>query len=121
MPHGAYYQPTIIDGVTQESRLIQEEIFGPVLTVQSFSDDDEALELVNGTKYGLSCSVWSRDAARLERLTRGVRMGLVWQNSWFLRNLHTAFGGMKSSGLGREGGRHSLDFYAEYKTVSTPI
>lgn len=116
---GAYISPTVIDEVSQESRLIQEEIFGPVLTVQTFQDDHQALEFLNGTKYGLSCSIWSEDDQQLSYLSRNARMGLVWQNSWFLRNLNTPFGGMKKSGVGREGGTHSLDFFSEQKTISS--
>jgi aminomuconate-semialdehyde/2-hydroxymuconate-6-semialdehyde dehydrogenase len=115
---GAYYAPTIITGVHQRSRLIQEEIFGPVLTVQTFDDPDEAMELVNGTRYGLSCSIYTRDDAKAAAASKAARTGLVWLNSWFLRDLHTAFGGMKQSGVGREGGQWSLDFFSELKTVS---
>jgi aminomuconate-semialdehyde/2-hydroxymuconate-6-semialdehyde dehydrogenase len=120
LTRGAFYEPTVIAGVAQSSRLVQEEIFGPVLTVQTFDEDDEALELLNGTPYGLSCSIWSRDLQRAERAAARARFGLVWLNSWFLRDLHTAFGGMKRSGIGREGGTWSLDFYSELKTVSSP-
>src|SRR5690606_23979055 len=121
VPHGfeagAYYAPTIITGVAQTSRLIQEEIFGPVLTVQTFDDDapEEAMELVNGTRYGLSCSIYTGDAAKANAAASLARTGLVWINSWFLRDLHTAFGGMKQSGVGREGGQWSLDFFSELK------
>jgi len=115
---GAYFEPTVVTGVTQSSRLIQEEVFGPLLTVQIFDDEIEALELVNGTQYGLSCSVFTRDIDRAQRFARGARMGLVWINTWFSRDLHTAFGGMKRSGIGREGGQYSLDFFSELKTVS---
>lgn len=117
---GAFVNPTVISDVKQDSRLIQEEVFGPVLTVQTFESADEALTLLNGTKYGLSCSVWTSDMKIMSKVSREARMGLVWQNSWFLRNLHTAFGGMKSSGVGREGGEYSLDFFSELKTITTP-
>ncbi len=120
LPQGAYFEPTLIGGVKQSSRLIQEEVFGPVLTVQSFHTTSEALDLLNGTPYGLSCSIWSSDPQTLDVMSRGSRMGMVWLNSWFLRELHTAFGGMKRSGIGREGGQYSLDFFSEFKTVSTP-
>ncbi len=115
---GAYFEPTVITGVPQDSRLIQEEIFGPVLTVQTFQGEDEALSLLNGTPYGLSCSVFTRDLPRAQRMARGARMGLVWVNTWFMRDLHTAFGGMKRSGVGREGGQLSLDFFSEMKTIT---
>ena len=118
---GAYYEPTVIAGVAQNAPLIQEEIFGPVLTVQTFEDEEEAVSMVNNTPYGLSCSIWSRDSDRTSRVAAQVRTGLVWLNSWFLRDLHTAFGGMKRSGIGREGGVWSLDFYSELKTISAPV
>ncbi len=117
---GAFYEPTVISGVAQDSRLIQEEIFGPVLTIQTFDGLDEAMALVNGTPYGLSCSVWSRDLQLARQAAQRARMGLVWINSWFLRDLHTAFGGMKRSGIGREGGQYSLDFFSELKTTVMP-
>lgn len=120
LAQGAFFEPTVIIGVPQDSRLIQEEIFGPVLTVQTFESYDEAMALLNGTKYGLSCSVWTGNAKTAERAALDADTGLVWLNSWFLRNLHTAFGGMKRSGIGREGGRYSLEFYSELKTVSQP-
>jgi aminomuconate-semialdehyde/2-hydroxymuconate-6-semialdehyde dehydrogenase len=120
LPDGAYFEPTVITGVPQESRLIQEEIFGPVLTIQTFETYDEAIALLNGTQYGLSCSVWTGSDATAERAAADADTGLVWLNSWFLRNLHTAFGGMKRSGIGREGGRYSLEFYSELKSISRP-
>lgn len=116
---GAYYQPTLLLGVDQKARIIQEEVFGPVATIQVFDGFDEALGWLNGTKYGLSCSVFTENMAKAQRFSRRARMGLVWINDWFLRDLHTAFGGMKHSGLGREGGEYSLDFYSEIKTISS--
>ena len=116
--NGAWLEPTLITNVPQDSRLIQEEIFGPVLTVQTFKTFDEAVAMVNGTKYGLSCSVWTKDIDKANHAANKIRTGLVWINSWFIRNLHTAFGGMKHSGVGREGGQYSLDFFSEMKTVS---
>jgi len=115
---GAWLEPTLITNVPQDSRLIQEEIFGPVLTVQTFKSFDEAIAMVNGTKYGLSCSVWTKDIDKANHAANKIRTGLVWINSWFIRNLHTAFGGMKHSGVGREGGQYSLDFFSEMKTIS---
>ncbi|MCX6118161.1 MAG: aldehyde dehydrogenase [Proteobacteria bacterium] len=114
----AYFEPTLIKVDSQASRLIQEEVFGPVLTVQTFNSLDQAIELVNGTKYGLSASVWTKDINKAQFVSGKLRMGLVWINSWFIRNLHTAFGGMKHSGVGREGGQYSLDFFSEMKTIS---
>lgn len=115
---GAFYLPTLITDVPQNSKLIQEEIFGPVLTLQTFQTVDEALNLVNGTAYGLSCSIWTKNMDTMSAMARGVRTGMVWGNTWFSRDLHAAFGGMKQSGLGREGGRYSLDFFSELKTTS---
>ncbi|MBP9708932.1 MAG: aldehyde dehydrogenase [Oligoflexales bacterium] len=117
---GAYIAPTVIDGVKQNSALIQEEIFGPVLTLQTFESEEEAIALLNGTPYGLSCSIWTQNHQRAQKLSAAARMGMVWINDWFVRDLHTAFGGMKRSGLGREGGNFSLDFFSEYKTITSP-
>jgi aminomuconate-semialdehyde/2-hydroxymuconate-6-semialdehyde dehydrogenase len=119
-PSGAYFAPTLITGVAQDSRLIQEEIFGPVLTVQTFDDLGEAMAMLNGTPYGLSCSIFTSDVQLAQQAARMAKMGLVWINDWFLRDLHTAFGGMKRSGVGREGGQYSLDFFSEFKTVTFP-
>ncbi|MEY4631838.1 MAG: hypothetical protein RIQ81_1958, partial [Pseudomonadota bacterium] len=118
LANGAFFEPTVIAGVKQDSRLIQEEIFGPVLTVQTFKTLEEAIQMTNGVPYGLSCSVFTRDGGRAQQFARRVRMGMVWINGWFIRDLHTAFGGMKRSGIGREGGRYSLDFFSEHKTVT---
>ena len=120
LSEGAYFEPTIINNVPQDSRLIQEEIFGPVMTVQTFEEFDEAMSYLNDTKYGLSCSIWSENKSTLDRATRNARTGMVWHNSWMLRNLNAAFGGMKLSGIGREGGEYSLDFYSELKTIGSP-
>lgn len=120
LPKGFFYEPTLITGVSQNSRLVQEEIFGPVLTVQTFDSEEEGMAMLNGTPYGLSCSVWSSDLARARRLAKSARMGMVWINSWYTRNLNTAFGGMKRSGIGREGGHYSLDFFSELKTIGMP-
>lgn len=113
---GAYFEPTVLTHVSQDSRLIQEEIFGPVLTIQTFEDFEEAMALLNGTKYGLSCSVWSEDPKTLQLATENARTGMVWQNCWNVRNLNSAFGGMKQSGVGREGGEYSIEFFSELKT-----
>ncbi len=117
---GAYFEPTIILGVPQSSKLIQEEIFGPVLTVQTFSTYEEAMSMLNGTPYGLSCSIWTQNSDLADKAAGDADTGLVWINSWFLRNLNTAFGGTKRSGIGREGGRYSLEFFSELKCISRP-
>lgn len=115
---GAYYEPTVIAGLKPDSVLIQEEIFGPVLTVQAFDDAEEALAMANGTPYGLSCSIWTQNIHTAQWAARQLKMGLVWVNCWFVRDLHTAFGGTKRSGVGREGGAWSLEFFSEPKTVT---
>ncbi len=120
MASGAYFAPTFIEVEDQQSRLIQEEIFGPVLTMQICDSDQEAMAYLNGTRYGLSCAIWSRDLDRAQKLASQARMGLVWINTWFSREFHTPFGGMKESGIGREGGQYSLDFFSDFKTVSVP-
>ncbi len=116
----AYFMPTLIHNVKQDSRIVQNEVFGPVLTIQTFKTLAEAVAMVNGTAYGLSCSVWSQDPQTLEKFSRGVRSGIIWQNTWFTRNLAAPFGGTKASGLGREGGTYSFDFYGQWKTVISP-
>ncbi len=114
---GAYFEPTVLAHVSQSSPLIQDEIFGPVVTIQTFEDFDEAMTLLNDTRYGLSCSVWSEDPMTLQRAAESARTGMVWQNCWNVRNLNSAFGGMKQSGVGREGGEYSIEFFSELKTI----
>jgi aminomuconate-semialdehyde/2-hydroxymuconate-6-semialdehyde dehydrogenase len=116
--NGNYFEPTLISGVAQDSKLIQEEIFGPVLTMQTFTTKEQAAELLNGTKYGLSCSVFTTSPATQEFMAAEADFGIVWMNCWFVRHLGTPFGGTKQSGIGREGGEHSLDFFSEWKTVT---
>jgi len=115
---GAFYEPTILTGVRADSRVQKEEIFGPVVTVTPFGDEAEAVMLANDVEYGLSASVWTRDAARAHRVAEALDVGTVWVNAWLMRDLRVPFGGAKASGLGREGGRHSLEFYTETKTVA---
>ena len=114
---GWYIQPTVWTGLRQDARCMQEEVFGPVCNILPFDDDDEALRLANDSRYGLACAMWTGNLTRAHRLAGLLEVGLVWLNTWFLRDLRTPFGGAKLSGLGREGGRHSLDFYSELKTV----
>jgi len=120
LDRGFFLEPTVIEGLSDSSPLTCEEIFGPVASLYSFSEDDEVVNRVNATPYGLSCSVWTRDDGRAQRVSEALRMGLVWVNAWFLRDLRVPFGGQKRSGLGREGGTHSLDFFSEWKSVSWP-
>lgn len=115
---GFFYEPTIIDGLSSTCRTAQEEIFGPVVTLHSFDSEEDAIEQANNVEYGLSASCWTKDQRRAQRLGEKIDAGTVWINTWLLRDLRVPFGGMKKSGLGREGGRHSLEFFSEYKTVS---
>lgn len=114
---GYWLAPTVIDGLAENSRCIQEEIFGPVVTLSTFRSVDEVLEKANAVKYGLSASVWTRDLAKAHRVARDLMVGTVWINTWLERDLRVPFGGMKHSGLGREGGKHSIEFFTEATTV----
>jgi 5-carboxymethyl-2-hydroxymuconic-semialdehyde dehydrogenase len=102
-------------------RVAQEEIFGPVLTVLRFHDEAEAVAMANQVRYGLAAYVWTRDVARANRVSQAVESGMVWLNSQNVRDLRTPFGGSKWSGIGREGGVHSFDFYTEWKTVHVAL
>ena len=114
---GWWVQPTIWTGLTETSRVVTEEIFGPCCHVQPFDSEDEAIAMANDTAYGLAAAIWTENSARTHRVGRQIEAGLVWVNSWFLRDLRTAFGGAKQSGIGREGGVHSLEFYTELKNI----
>ncbi|AXI08117.1 aldehyde dehydrogenase family protein [Oceanobacillus sp. 143] len=115
---GFFVEPTIITGLGKDSRCVREEIFGPVVTVIPFDTEEEVLEQVNDTNYGLSASLWTSDIKRATRVAAQIEAGMVWINTWFLRDLRTPFGGMKHSGLGREGGAHSFDFYSELTNIT---
>lgn len=110
--------PTIIEGLGIDCRTNQEEIFGPVVTLQKFSTEEEALELANGTNYGLSATLWTQDISRVHRMVKEIQAGVIWVNAWMVRDLRTPFGGMKDSGVGREGGFEVLEFFTEKKNVS---
>lgn len=110
---GAFLVPAVVTGVAQTSRCVQEEIFGPVVTVQPFSDEAEAVRLANDVPYGLSASVWTPDAERAQRVAEALDVGMVWINDWLVRDLRVPFGGVKQSGVGREGGKWSLEFFSE--------
>ena len=114
---GWFMQPTVIDGLPPECETNQEEIFGPVVTLLPFADETEALEIANGTPYGLAASIWSRDIQRCHRLAARLESGLVWVNTWMLRDLRTPMGGVKQSGLGREGGFEAMRFFTEPRNV----
>jgi aminomuconate-semialdehyde/2-hydroxymuconate-6-semialdehyde dehydrogenase len=114
---GYFLEPTVITDLGPDCRVNQEEIFGPVVTVSPFRDEDEAVARANGTPYGLSASVWTRDLARAHRMSERIAAGTVWVNCWLLRDLRVPFGGMKQSGVGREGGDEALRFFTEPKNV----
>ena len=112
-----HYEPTLIAPASNDSEIVQREVFGPVLTVQSFSTEAEAVELANSTQYGLSAIVYTTSAARAERVGKAVRAGIVWTNTFLARDLAAPFGGCRLSGIGREGGDHALDFHSDLKTL----
>lgn len=118
---GWYIEPTVWTGLAQDSRCMQEEVFGPVCNVFPFDTEEEAVALANDSKYGLACAIWTSNLKRGHRVAAQIEVGLVWLNTWFLRDLRTPFGGAKLSGLGREGGHHSLDFYSELKNVCVKL
>lgn len=118
---GFWVEPTIITGLPQTARCIKEEIFGPICHVSPFDTEAEAIALANDTKYGLSATTWTGNLNRGHRVSEAMRVGLSWVNSWFLRDLRTPFGGVGLSGIGREGGMHSLNFYSELTNVCVRI
>ena len=110
---GCFIEPTIITGLSDNARVNQEEVFGPICHISVFDDEDEVIDRVNNTDYGLAASVWTENLSRAHRVSPQLDVGLVWVNTWFLRDLRAPFGGVKLSGIGREGGKHSLAFYSE--------
>ncbi|GKY90156.1 2-hydroxymuconic semialdehyde dehydrogenase [Sinisalibacter aestuarii] len=114
---GAWVQPTILTGLPEDARCVKEEIFGPVCHITPFDTEDEAIAMANDTEYGLAAALWTEDLTRAHRVARRLDVGIVWVNSWFLRDLRTAFGGSNQSGIGREGGVHGLEFYTELSNV----
>jgi len=114
---GYFLEPTIIEGLSHTCRTNQEEIFGPVVTIMPFDTDEEALMMANSTKYGLASTVWTSNLKRAHTIARELHTGIVWINCWLLRDLRTPFGGVKSSGVGREGGFEALQFFTEPKNV----
>jgi aminomuconate-semialdehyde/2-hydroxymuconate-6-semialdehyde dehydrogenase len=118
---GAFVQPTILTGLPADARCVREEIFGPVCHIAPFDREEEAIELANDTDYGLAAAIWTRDVSRAHRVAARMETGIVWVNEWFLRDLRTPFGGMKLSGIGREGGEHSLGFYSEPTNICVKL
>jgi aminomuconate-semialdehyde/2-hydroxymuconate-6-semialdehyde dehydrogenase len=118
---GYFIEPTVITGLSMGCRVNQEEIFGPVVTVTPFGDETEAVALANQSGYGLAASVWSSDLTRAHRVADAIECGTVWVNCWLVRDLRVPFGGMKRSGLGREGGEEALRFFTEAKTVCVKL
>jgi aminomuconate-semialdehyde/2-hydroxymuconate-6-semialdehyde dehydrogenase len=118
---GYFVEPTIITGLGCDCRVLQEEIFGPVVTITPFDSEEEAIAFANSTRYGLSATVWTRDLSRAHRVAASLDAGTIWINCWLLRDLRVPFGGMKESGVGREGGFESLNFFTEAKNVCVKI
>ena len=109
---GAFIEPTIVTGLAEDARCVKEEIFGPICHVAPFDSEEQAVRMANATRYGLTAAVWTSNLQRAHRVARQMEVGMVWVNDWYLRDLRTPFGGVKLSGLGREGGMHSLAFFS---------
>jgi aminomuconate-semialdehyde/2-hydroxymuconate-6-semialdehyde dehydrogenase len=118
---GFYILPTIISGLGPHARCVKEEIFGPVVTVLPFDTEEEVIEQANDSHYGLGTTIWTNDLRRAHRVAHQIEAGIIWVNTWYLRDLRTPFGGMKQSGIGREGGMHSFDFYSELSNITIKL
>jgi aminomuconate-semialdehyde/2-hydroxymuconate-6-semialdehyde dehydrogenase len=114
---GFFYEPTVITGLPMDAQTNTREIFGPVVTITPFASQEEAIEMANATDYGLSASIWTTDADRIHAVAAGIEAGTVWVNCWMLRDLRVPFGGVKHSGVGREGGEDGMRFFTEPKTI----
>lgn len=117
LDQGFYVQPTIYTGLAESARCVKEEIFGPVCNISPFDSEEEAVSMANDSKYGLAASIWTSDLKRGHRVAQRMNAGITWVNCWFLRDLRTPFGGVGLSGIGREGGMHSLNFYSELNNI----
>jgi len=118
---GAWIEPTIWTGLDESATPVREEIFGPCCHIQPFDKQEDAVRMANDSPYGLCTSIWTQDIKRANRVARDIRVGLAWINCWFLRDLRTPFGGAKQSGIGREGGVHSLEFYTEQTNICVKL
>jgi aminomuconate-semialdehyde/2-hydroxymuconate-6-semialdehyde dehydrogenase len=118
---GFFVAPTVITGLGPMCRTNQEEIFGPVVTIAPFDSEAEAVACANGTPYGLAATVWTTHLARAHRVAAQIKAGIVWINCWLVRDLRTPFGGVKQSGVGREGGWEALRFFTEAKNVCVKL
>jgi aminomuconate-semialdehyde/2-hydroxymuconate-6-semialdehyde dehydrogenase len=121
LKNGYYVQPTIIEGLPSDCDINQEEIFGPVVSIIPFKTEEEVIKMANSTKYGLSASIFTENISKAHRVAANIDSGIVWINTWLLRDLRIPFGGMKHSGVGREGGFKSLQFFTEPKNVCVKI
>jgi aminomuconate-semialdehyde/2-hydroxymuconate-6-semialdehyde dehydrogenase len=121
LKNGWYISPTVIENLSYDCRCNQEEIFGPVVTLTPFDTEEEALMMANSTPYGLACSVWTENLTKAHRVAGAIQSGIVWINCWLLRDLRTPFGGMKQSGVGREGGWNAMNFFTEQKNVCVKL
>jgi aminomuconate-semialdehyde/2-hydroxymuconate-6-semialdehyde dehydrogenase len=121
LENGWYISPTVIENLDYNSRCNQEEIFGPVVTLTPFDNEEEALMMANSTNYGLACSIWTENLSKAHRVANQIESGIVWINCWLLRDLRTPFGGMKQSGVGREGGWNAMNFFVEQKNVCVKL
>jgi aminomuconate-semialdehyde/2-hydroxymuconate-6-semialdehyde dehydrogenase len=118
---GFYVEPTIWTGLAPDSTVMREEVFGPCCGVIPFDTEEEAIAMANDTPYGLSATIWTQDLSRAHRVSAEMEVGICWVNCWFLRDLRTAFGGAGQSGIGREGGVHSLEFYTEIENICVKL
>ena len=119
--NGYFIEPTVIEGLGAKCATNMDEIFGPVVTLQSFKTEKEAIQLSNASNYGLAATIWSQDISKANRVAAKVESGIVWINCWLLRDLRTPFGGVKNSGVGREGGWEALKFFTEQKNICTEL
>ena len=117
LAEGSFIRPTVLEGLAHDSAFAQTEVFGPVASLHPFDDEAEAVALANGTRFGLAASVWTADGARLQRVAQALETGMVWANCWLHRDLRVPFGGVKDSGIGREGGMYSIECYSQVKNI----